>query len=267
MVSAVADSHPRIRARRESLERTGERRKWIRTGVLLGLLAVMALGLFLVRTSLLDVDQVTVLGAEQADPDLIVELAGIEQGVQLVDVDLAGVERRVERHPWVASANATREWPDTIRVDVVERVPVAASPVGASSYLLIDLEGVVLDIVPAPPRELPLVVGVDAAAAPGLVAEGLAAAVLVVDAIPADLAEWVHVVNQNEQGAVVLDLGDGVWAELGTPDQLADKLVALATLLTRVQNDCIESFNVQAPDAPVVTRCLTSREAVTEPET
>lgn len=39
--------------------------------------------------------------------------------------DLSEVKRFVESQPWVASAAVTRVWPDALRVDVVERKPIA----------------------------------------------------------------------------------------------------------------------------------------------
>ena len=258
MVSAVAESHPRLRARREAVQRSDERRKWIRTTLLLLVLVAAISVLGLARSRLLDVEQIRVEGSSRLDADEVEALAAIEPGVALIDIDLAGVEQRVERHPWVADASARREWPDTLTIDVVERMPVAASPVAEGAYLLVDLDAMALDVVDRPPAALPIVRGLDVDAAPGQVAPGLTAAVQVVDAIPDDLAAWVVAVDQGPDGAVVLELIDGVPAELGTADRLADKLVALATLLSRVQADCIESFNVQAPDAPVATRCRTA---------
>lgn len=255
MVSAVAESHPRIRARREALRRDDERRKWVRTLALLALLAVPVSVLALARTSMLDVDRVSIEGASRADTAALIDLASIDEGIALVDVDLAGVERRIERHPWVADATARRAWPGTLEVSITERTPVAATPIGDGSWLLLDLDAMALDIVARRPASVPLVLGADTLVGPGRPVSDLDAAVLVVDAIPPDLAAWVEAVEQRADRHVVLRLVDGVTADLGTPERLADKLVALATLLTRVQADCIESLNVQAPDAPVVTRC------------
>lgn len=273
---AATRTHPRIRQRRDAVARTDERRRWIRTGVVLALLGVASLVLALARTTLADVDDVAVLGADRADRSLLEELVGVERGVQLIDVDLEAVEARVERHPWVAEAHATRDWPGTLRVEVVERVPVAATPVSslgpvtdvhaASAYALVDLEGVIVDVVDTLPASMAVVRGVDVDPTPGLPAPGLVAAVRVVDAIPADLRAWVVAVDEGEAGEVDLELVDGVEAHLGAPDRLADKLVALATLLTRVQSDCITSFDVQAPDAPVVTRCAPLTPDPTSPE-
>lgn len=40
-------------------------------------------------------------------------------------VDLEQVRRRVERLPWIESVSVRRVWPDTLRVRVVEQVPLA----------------------------------------------------------------------------------------------------------------------------------------------
>ncbi|MCG6867792.1 MAG: cell division protein FtsQ/DivIB [Gammaproteobacteria bacterium] len=42
-----------------------------------------------------------------------------------LSVDLGGIERSLEAAPWIASASVRRQWPDRLRIDIVERQPVA----------------------------------------------------------------------------------------------------------------------------------------------
>jgi len=49
----------------------------------------------------------------------------IYQGDRLLDIDLDAVRKTVEAMPWVYSAQVTRQWPDVIRIDVVEQKPIA----------------------------------------------------------------------------------------------------------------------------------------------
>jgi len=40
-------------------------------------------------------------------------------------VDLGGIEQSLEATPWVVSASVRREWPDRLRIEIVEKQPVA----------------------------------------------------------------------------------------------------------------------------------------------
>jgi cell division protein FtsQ len=53
------------------------------------------------------------------------ELLRPQLGVPLADVDLDQVRHEVERLPWVATVQAERRWPDTLRITVRERRAVA----------------------------------------------------------------------------------------------------------------------------------------------
>lgn len=259
----MAGAHPKVQARRLEVTQSDERRKWRRTLLIVALLAAAAIVLGLARSPVLDVDTVTVQTGDRVDEEIVIELAGVRLGAQLIDVDPAAVEERVGRHPWVATVEVRREWPSTVRIDIVEAEPVAASPVGAG-WRLIDLDGQVLGISPVAPVGLPVVLADEVHAAPGERADELVAAVIVADALTSDLGAWVDAVVADADGEVQLQLVGGVIVDLGTTDQLPDKLVALATLLTRVQPECIVSFDVTAPDAPVATRCPTAVEVPTD---
>ena len=42
-----------------------------------------------------------------------------------ISLDLAAVRERLESHPWIASASVRRQWPDRLKLRVVEEVPIA----------------------------------------------------------------------------------------------------------------------------------------------
>jgi cell division septal protein FtsQ len=62
------------------------------------------------------------------------ELLRPQLGVPLADVDLDQVRHEVERLPWVATVQAERRWPDTLRITVrVGRWSPASSAAAAHS--------------------------------------------------------------------------------------------------------------------------------------
>lgn len=74
-------------------------------------------------------------------------------------VDLAIIRERLLNQPWVADASVARKLPDTIAINVVERVPMALWQ-NKGVVRLVDGEGVVLQPVNADDwPDLPLIVG------------------------------------------------------------------------------------------------------------
>ena len=101
---------------------------WVARGA--GVAAALALGvgggLWLTDPSNLPVRQVAMHGAlRHLDPAQLQEM--IAEGLvgNMLTQDLAGLERRLERSAWVRRARIQRHWPDTLRIEVVEQVPVA----------------------------------------------------------------------------------------------------------------------------------------------
>lgn len=53
------------------------------------------------------------------------ELLRPQLGIGFWQLDLPSIRHRVETDPWVAHAEVSRFWPNTLRIEVVEQVPVA----------------------------------------------------------------------------------------------------------------------------------------------
>lgn len=69
----------------------------------------------------------------------VVAVAGVSLGGNIFAIDVESVEQRLERLPWVRQASVSRQLPDTLELEVVERVAVAA--VNADGLYLVDADG------------------------------------------------------------------------------------------------------------------------------
>lgn len=98
-------------------------------------------------------------GLSHLNPMLVYRVTEGQMRVAMPLVDLAGTRHELLRHGWVRDARVSRRLPDTLVVDIVERVPAAIWQHGGR-LALIDGEGVVLEQVrlEAMP-DLPLVIG------------------------------------------------------------------------------------------------------------
>lgn len=247
--------HPRLRERRVEVRRQAGRR---RLRLLLGVAGTAALagaGWGLTRSPLLDVDRVVVTGAQLTAADEVTTAAGLRPGVPMVELDERTLARRVQALPWVATATVSRAWPGTVRVRITERSAVAVIEVADRGWALVDGDGRVLDLRDAPPPDLPDIQGVDPGpTAPGAtVAADARAAVEIASAAADAIDGGVRAVRFDDRG-VLLELGDGTEAVLGTTEALAAKLTALSTVLSRVDRRGVVTVDVRVPGAPVLTR-------------
>lgn len=133
--------------------------RWGRALLAAGLVVLVAVGTYHRYT--LRLAHVDVRGAHHADVDALVALARVDTAVLLYDLDPDVIADRVARHPWVATARATRLPTGTLALDVTERVPVAAvlGPDGRDAYYL-DAHGFTLPAVDGAFFDVPLLEGV-----------------------------------------------------------------------------------------------------------
>ena len=95
-----------------------------------------------------EVSKVRVSGVERMNEQLVYERALAEQDRPMPLVELAEVRERLIALPWVADARVSRQLPDTLKIDIVEREPhaVLRKP---GRLMLIDPEGNELEPISA----------------------------------------------------------------------------------------------------------------------
>ena len=114
----------------------------------------------LLTSPLLNVTSVQVSGCEVLDPQTVIQQAQIPSGENILSLDLDRVRQRVASHPWIASALISREIPDRIRIDIVERKPVAL--IKGRQFYLMDHGGVCFTCAePGDYAGLPIITGLD----------------------------------------------------------------------------------------------------------
>ena len=144
------------------------RRWWVRPvqGGLLGILVTLGMMGYQwippAVAGLLAIQRVSISGTDRLDRRVVLSLLNLPAERSLLSVDLSSLERKVETHPWVASASVGRVLPHTLTVIVVERKPAALFQ-HAGGTLFLDEKGVVLSLAPdVPAGTLPELVGLSA---------------------------------------------------------------------------------------------------------
>jgi cell division protein FtsQ len=155
-----------VRSTKSRFAGAGERFKRSLRGLVLGG-AVLACGVggwglyrFLTRSPHFAVRQLRFSATKHVSAESLAARAGEVVGLNLFRLDLDEIARDVMQEPWVQSAQARRELPSTIMVDVVERE--AAAGVALSAVYLADARGNVFKRAnPDEAAGLPVVTGIE----------------------------------------------------------------------------------------------------------
>ncbi|HUF33363.1 MAG TPA: FtsQ-type POTRA domain-containing protein [Acidimicrobiales bacterium] len=250
---------PRIRARRIEVARHEGRRRLRRAGLAAAALGVVAMLWGLALSPLLDVDALEVKGARQTGADEVRAASDISPGEAMVTLDTARAAARVRALPWVADARVMRDWPGTVRVEVVERRAVAALA-GESDWMLIDAEGHQLARVADVPRGITRIEGVGVAGEVGdLLGAPAAGALRVASMLSGALRPDVLAVVADDEGALTAKVAiaggeRSALALLGPPEALEAKLLALEAVLAGANLEGVATIDVRVPTSPALTR-------------
>ena len=247
---------PRIRERRIAVRRVEGRRRLrvlIAALVACGLLGTSVAAL---HSPWLSASTVVVGGNHQTARSAILSATGLDRRPLMIDVDSGALAARLRRLPWVDDARVGRSWPSTVRISITERHAVAVVAAAGGGVDAVDGTGRVLAAGAQTFPGLPLVSGVAPAGPPGAAADPTAQPGLAVaEALGADLISRVAQIAVDADATITIHLaGEGPVIELGPIDQLADKLQALKTILTRVDLRGVKTVDVRVPQAPVLTR-------------
>jgi len=253
-VSAVTVAvDPRMKARRIAVMRAEGRRRLQVLAVASGIVLLAAAAWGISRTPLLDVDRITITGADAADRAEILRSSNVSVGLPMLFLDVDEAQRSVTSLPWVKSAQVWRDWPATVRITVDPRVPAAVVPVSADRTALVDANGYAIDWGPAP-FEVPHV------SAPfsgqlGDIHTSADGPLAFVAAMPDDLRAWVSTVTLDaDHDRVGLALVGGATVALGEPVLIDDKISALRSVLATADLECVTTIDVTMPDIATVTR-------------
>lgn len=245
-------AHPRMRARRAEVARGVTRRRLRRVKAVLAVVCAVVWALVALRSPLLDVDRVQVVGAERVPVAEVRRAAGEGPGTPMVEVDLGAARARVADLPWVDEVRVTRLWPGTVRVVVTERHEIATVE-HEDGWALLDRHGRVLEVVAARPDLAALPGERDAAPGATLGAEDRRA-LAVLGSLPSELRQLTEGTDDGPDG-LELVLDDGFRVVLGDGRDLATK--ADAALAVRdhagAPGEAGCRIDVRVPTAPVLT--------------
>jgi cell division protein FtsQ len=238
-------SRPAGRATRPASPSSGRprRRRWPRRLAVLVLVLALLVGCGWVvgYSGLFAVDRVEVTGLHRLDPESIRQVAAVPLGVPEVYQDLPAIEGRVSVIPQVASVRATRDWPRSIKITVVEREPLLGV-LQPNGFAIIDRAGVAYETAATLPAG---VVRADVDPSDVKLLAQVGAAVL---AMPAGLKKQVARVASTSENAIAVILTSGVRVNWGSSADSALKAKVVVTLLKQRPT----AIDVSSPHNPAI---------------
>jgi cell division protein FtsQ len=248
---ATAIEHARREAKRRVMGAPTEETKRLGRRTVRGLkvlmwsalvsVVVVGLGLLLYFTPIMAARNFVVVGLGAVTQDEVTAAAAVQPGTPLLQVDTDAIAERVAAIRRVASARVQRQYPSTLRVTVIERVPVVVKDYPDGPHLF-DKDGV--DFATAPSAGVPYL----DADNPGPSDAPTKAALQVMTALRPEVAGQVGRIAAPSVAAITLTLTDGRVVVWGTTDRTEEKALKLGALLTQPG----QTYDVSSPDLPTV---------------
>jgi cell division protein FtsQ len=213
---------------------------------------IVATSLVVSRSSLLHLRHLDVVGTTSLTRAEVERLSGLSSSTNVLWFDPGAVERRLESDPWVATATVSRRLPGTIRISVVERVPVAMIR-DERGFTVVAADGVALTAVERDPA-LPEIVVVAGSSARWGNAQARAAAARAIAGLAGGSRPGV-VRAVVWSGSLTVELDGGTRVEFGDPIGIEAKAAAARRILrwATSRRASVARVNVIAPDSPTAT--------------
>ncbi len=211
--------------------------------------------IFIYRSDLLAVETVTVTGAAHLTDQEVTQLAAVPDDSTLLRLDSAGICERLEEHPWVKSAQISRQFPHSIKIQITERTPAAVVKLSKKSIWVISTDGAWLSAATTQDwKDYHRIVDVDAnlstpVAGSECTDEGVLNALKIYDGVSSDFASTIKSISAASAVKASLTLKGGVTVAFGEAQDIELKEADVNTLLDKYSGS-ISYINVRVPDRP-----------------
>ncbi len=190
------------------------------------------------------VQEVRIQGLDNVAEEEIVKLLGTVKGQNILLTDTKSLAERVKLHPLVDVTIVKKELPETLVIDIQERVPVALI-LNEDGVVEIDKQGTILRFHETWPKtSSPVVTGV---VVPDTIGPGqkvvnakLEKVLLLLGQAPQSMIPLIGEVSINKEEQVFLFLTTGMEVRLGYSEEYAGKLNLLNELIYNEEYMSIE---------------------------
>lgn len=238
-------------ARFAEYQRQRKRNRWklVAIGALVSVV-LLAAGWVVCFSNVLAVKSVQVAGVKRLSIAQVERAAAVPHGGSLALLDTAPIEERVKALAPVADVHVERKFPNTVRIEVTERQPVAVLDTPTGRHL-VDSEGVAYAPAGDDADKRFIVIETKQDTLP---ADAVMQVNAMVAALPEALRAKVKTVEANTEQDMTAVLTDGRKIVWGGPEDTEFKTKVLDVLLKNKDTRAARTFDVSVPEAPTVKR-------------
>lgn len=128
--------------------------------ILIVLFLVLSIALLITNLQYFNLKNVEVIGTTKVENEEVSEMLLSTDIKNIFLINNGKMESLVEKVPYVKTAEVSKMLPNSLKVQITERVPIAYLVYNKDSYIFIDDEGYVLEVSDKPLEEKPFVTGV-----------------------------------------------------------------------------------------------------------
>lgn len=208
---------------------------------------ILVAGFILVSSPLFEIKSITVEGNLRLQAEEIRSASGLVPGTNIFQAQTGEARDRLEALPAIREAQLTREFPSTVRIVVVERVPVAILSMDGE-FWEVDVEGVPVAKKGRGWDGLPVITGVRYGS------PDLPRTLEVVGRLPDAVVSGLSEVSFGNDLRFILYTFDGIEIRLGQAERLEQKGGLLLEVLPLVRDAGrkVEYIDLSEPDKAVV---------------
>lgn len=100
----------------------------------------------LYRAPIFELETISVQGTSHLDRTEVLRVADIQRRIPLLRVNTSVIEKRLEQNPWVQEAKVSRDFPNMLRISIVERKPAVVVDMGGTDLWVVSEDGFWLDM-------------------------------------------------------------------------------------------------------------------------
>ena len=221
--------------------------------VLVAVALLVALGTSVYRSQTFAVRKIDVFGASRLSAEQVRTLAGIPKDSTLLRLPIGQIESNLAKSAWIASAQVSRDFPDTVRIRVVERTPAAVVDLGGKTLWLIDGSGTWLSRLSKDTTATPVAIrdveGLDPVAGRRTGSETLQNALEIVRQLDPTLSKVVRTISAPSIDKTALVTTDDVEIFVGSSEDIGRKQ-QVAEKILKQQAGKVVYINVRTVDRP-----------------
>ena len=236
---------PQLNSGRRQVHYARRSGRQLRASRFLMMIALICILTLFIRGRIFVVREIEVTGNLQKSASEIAGQSGLMLGMSIFNVDKSSVERNLSVNNYVELLDVRTEMPDTVVLEIRERVPCAAVNC-AGVIMLVDEDGYILERMTGIPREQGIIVvsGINAAVGSQSrwIESGTAGQIEVMQKVlrairEAELEGQVSELNVSNQDNLYLISQSGIQVLFGDEEMLAEKLIWMRAVLETLTAD------------------------------